>query len=64
MTREAENLLTACKRFDILNPHLSSEWNGKKNHLISAVLRWIRFETTYHKFVKYLEELGDKKRSS
>ena len=59
MMPEAEKLLLGCGRYDILNRiyQAGCEWN--KSLELTETKNRINLRTTYHKFGKYLQEIGD-----
>ncbi len=69
MFQEAEELLVACGRYDILSrlyevcafkltaSKASGQWS--KSLEIAGSKDRINLKTTYHKFGKYLSEIGD-----
>jgi intraflagellar transport protein 140 len=56
---EAEQLLTACNRFDILNRIHQASGNWEKALETSETKDRINLKNTYYQFGKYLGEVGD-----
>ncbi|KAJ3377487.1 hypothetical protein HDU92_008241 [Lobulomyces angularis] len=56
---DAENILSSCNRYDILNKLYQASGQWEKSLELSGTKDRINLRTAYHKFGKYLGEIGD-----